>query len=292
MHPWKDAITLLRLPFFVFLMPIFWFTLSNSSVNSWPTAALIFGIIHFLVYPASNGYNSYYDRDEGSIGGLKHPPKVNQQLYYLVWLLDSSAVVLSLLVSPAFAALILGYILVSKAYSYEGIRLKKYPIISTIVVTFFQGAYTYIMIQVGLGMPATAIVEVSNVLLALFASLFLAGSYPITQIYQHEEDKARGDITLSIKLGIWGTFIFAAIVFLVAVMVLILAYFLQGNLNRLQYFLPFTIPMLGFLVFWVQQVYKNVEAANFDNTMWMNKLSSTSFNLAFMVLCLLQHNIL
>ena len=39
---------------------------------------------------------------------------------------------------------------------------------------------------------------------AILSSLLLFGSYPMTQIYQHEEDARRGDKTLSLKLGIQG----------------------------------------------------------------------------------------
>ncbi|NJK83733.1 MAG: ubiquinone biosynthesis protein UbiA, partial [Saprospiraceae bacterium] len=48
---------------------------------------------------------------------------------------------------------------------------------------------------------------------AILSSLMLLGSYPMTQIYQHEEDAKRGDTTLSLKLGILGTFHFTAITF-------------------------------------------------------------------------------
>jgi hypothetical protein len=53
-----------------------------------------FVIIHLLLYPASNGYNSYFDKDEKSIGGLKNPPPVNKTLYYAALLLDALAIVL------------------------------------------------------------------------------------------------------------------------------------------------------------------------------------------------------
>jgi 1,4-dihydroxy-2-naphthoate octaprenyltransferase len=41
---------------------------------------------------------------------------------------------------------------------------------------------------------------------AILSALFFAGSYPLTQIYQHEEDARRGDLTLSRVLGVAGTF--------------------------------------------------------------------------------------
>ena len=47
----------------------------------------------------------------------------------------------------------------------------------------------------------------------LACSLQIAGVYPLTQIYQHEQDLADGVTTISYKLGYKGTFIFSAIMF-------------------------------------------------------------------------------
>ncbi|MGB3618624.1 MAG: hypothetical protein WBA12_10935, partial [Catalinimonas sp.] len=59
---WRsDTFKLLRVPFSVHLMPIFLFALSQTPAPHWPSAALAFVILHLLVYPASNGYNSYQD---------------------------------------------------------------------------------------------------------------------------------------------------------------------------------------------------------------------------------------
>ena len=191
-------------------MPVFWFGLSalREPFSAW-RAVSVFVVLHLLAYPASNGYNSYYDRDEGSIGGLRQPPKVSRELLHLVWLFDALAVVGAWLLSPVFAVLVAGYLLVSKAYSYEGIRLKKYPLLSTAVVVVFQGAYTFLMTQVGVAATSSQLLAPDNLLLALVSSLFLCGSYPLTQVYQHAEDARRGDRTLSLRLGIRGTFVFA-----------------------------------------------------------------------------------
>ncbi len=42
----------------------------------------------------------------------------------------------------------------------------------------------------------------------ILCTLVLWANYPMTQIYQHDEDFKRGDITLSYRLGIKGTFVF------------------------------------------------------------------------------------
>lgn len=280
-HRYKTALVLMRIPFSVYLMPVFWFALSVTSHYSLFHAVVVFVILHLLVYPASNGYNSYYDKDEGSIGGLKRPPKVTKELLHVVLFFDLLSVLLSLFLSPLFAVMVAIYLLVSKAYSYRGIRLKKYPVASTAIVTIFQGAFTFATVQVGLGLSLQEVVQVPNILFALVSTLFLCGSYPLTQIYQHEEDSRRGDKTLSLLLGVQGTFIFAACSLALGAGLLFWLYFSNGNLYNIIIFLLCTGPILYFFTGWVLQARKDPQVVNFENTMRTNKISSISISLAF-----------
>ncbi|MDU0371921.1 UbiA family prenyltransferase [Hymenobacter endophyticus] len=279
---YRRALPLLRIPFSVYLMPVFWFGLSalREPFSGW-RAAGVFGVLHLLAYPASNGYNSYYDRDEGSIGGLRNPPKVSRELLHLVWLFDALAVMGGWLLSPAFAGLVAGYLLVSKAYSFDGIRLKKYPLASTAVVVVFQGAYTFLMTQVGVGAGWPQLLEPSNLLLALVSSLFLCGSYPLTQVYQHQEDARRGDRTLSLRLGIRGTFVWAGLALAAGAGLLATVYLQRQEVRHLFLFLGATGPVVVLFGSWARAVWQNPAAANFDRTMRMNQVSSLCLSIAF-----------
>ena len=287
---YKKALPLLRIPFSLYLMPVFWFGLSAlpAGFSGW-RALGVFVVLHLLAYPASNGYNSYYDRDEGSIGGLKAPPRVTPELLHLVWLFDVLALAGALVLSPVFAGLLAVYMLVSKAYSYEGIRLKKYPLVSTVVVVVFQGAFTFLMTQVGVGVGWPILFEKTNLLLALVSTLFLCGSYPLTQVYQHAEDARRGDRTLSLRLGIRGTFIFAAISLLLGATTLLLAYTWRQEPWALLAFLLATGPVVVLFGRWAWLVWHNAEAASFEWTMRMNQVSSLCLSLAFGLIALGRH---
>lgn len=281
MEKFSNAVTLLRIPFSVFLMPIFWFAFIHVEWNeaSLINAIVVFLVLHLLVYPASNGYNSYCDKDEDSIGGLEKPPVVNEYLIYLVIAFDVLAVLCSLFLNLPFAIAILAYLLVSKAYSWPGIRLKKLPITSTVIVTLFQGAFTYYMVLQGI--EGRIEWNLNNVLPAIVSTLFLAGSYPITQIYQHSEDGRRGDKTLSIMLGIKGTFFFAALMFAVASA--LMAFWLNDLIAIAIYFLV-TAPVGMFFSKWMLNSFKNVDAVNFSNTMRMNKISSLCMSATFVLI--------
>jgi 4-hydroxybenzoate polyprenyltransferase len=288
MTNYKNAFDLMRIPFSVYLMPVYWFALSALPSVELMHAVAVFIILHVLVYPASNGYNSYYDRDESSIGGLKTPPKVTPELMHLVLAFDILAVVLGTWLSPLFGAFVAIYLLVSKAYSYEGVRLKKYPIVSTLVVTVFQGAFTFIMVQVGVGFSVGELLSLPNLWFALVSTLFLCGSYPLTQIYQHQEDKQRGDRTLSLLLGIKGTYIFAAVSLLLGTSLLIWLYLYNNQLYSVFIFMACTAPVVYFFISWVMRAKKDFKHVNFENTMLMNKISSLSISTAFILILLLQ----
>lgn len=282
----SDALKLMRIPFSVFLMPVYWFALSVLPAFDGHRAVLVFLILHVLVYPASNGYNSYFDKDEGSIGGLKHPPKVSESLFWLVLVFDIAAVASSMFISVAFAGGVLVYLLVSKAYSYDKIRLKKYPYLSTVVVVIFQGAFTFLLVQLGVGATKLQIQQPNNLLFALVSSLFLCGSYPLTQVYQHAEDARRGDQTLSLRLGVTGTFVFAAASLSLGAGLLVYAFLRTGQPQNIILFLLCTGPVVFIFSRWFWQVQQHRGAANFENTMRMNKVSSLSLSLAFILMLL------
>jgi len=213
-----STIKLLRIPFSFFLLPLYLFALSQLPDINWGKAALIFFILHFLIYPASNGYNSYMDRDTESIGGLEKPPLPTRQLFLLTIILDTLAVLLSFFISPLFPAFILFYIGASKAYSYRRIRLKKFPVTGYLVVIIFQGAFTFWLVYFGSDMYNNFQVPWQGMLICLF---LIGGFYPLTQIYQHQQDLDDAVITLSYKLGYTGTFIFSGIIYLFALILMI-----------------------------------------------------------------------
>lgn len=284
----------LRFPFSYFLMPVYLFALAVSPNFTATQLLWSFVIIHLLLYPASNGYNSYFDKDEKSIGGLKNPPPVNRTLYFAALFLDVLAVWLGwYFINSGFACMLLVYGLVSKAYSHPAIRLKKYPIGGWLTVAVFQGAFTFMMCYVGINnFPFTSLLHAKVLIPAVLSTLMLLGTYPMTQIYQHEEDSKRGDITLSLKLGLRGTFLFVLIVFVLATT----AYLLYFHYYFSDYHgVVFTVclsPVVIFFLFWFYRVYQTPQAANYTRTMWLNFLSATCLNAFFVWLFLNSSNIL
>jgi 1,4-dihydroxy-2-naphthoate polyprenyltransferase len=277
----KSTIQLLRFPFSFFLLPVYLFAVSQVLyINRWH-AVLIFFILHFLVYPASNGYNSYMDRDETSIGGLQKPMQPTLELYIVTMLMDITAIVLSFFISLYFGVGIILYILASRAYSYRGIRLKKYPVTGYLTVVVFQGAVTFWLVYHGSHEPQTLHVPVTGM---LASSLLIGGFYPLTQIYQHEADTKDGVKSISSQLGYRGTFLFTAIVYSIAFIVLAFHFFEQLEWNKFFVLATCMLPILVYFFIWKRKVWKDTGEANFTNTMRMNLLASICVNIGFLIL--------
>ncbi len=282
----KNIILHLRLPFSLFLLPIYLFALSQIAIIDNVKAWWVFFILHLLVFPSSNAYNSYHDKDEGSIGLLENPPPVSKSLLVTANVMDVLAIILGFwFVDQLFTLYLLTYILVSRAYSSPLIRLKKYPIVSWLVVCVFQGALTYLAVY-GSITQNMLFNSYHIVLPALICTSNLLAIYPLTQVYQQTEDAARGDLTMSRLLGIRGTFVNA---------------FVWLGLSGVGYWFVFEdktqfvvlglllFPVISFLSIWVVQVWKDERQANFKMTMWLNVLASLCLNIFFGILYFVNH---
>lgn len=265
-------------------MPVYWFALSFVQQINWQRAILIFVLLHFFLYPSSNGYNSFMDKDEESIGGIENPLQPTKQLFYVTIFMDLIAVALSFFISVWFAIAFIFYIICSRMYSYRGVRLKRFAIIGYLIVILNQGAITFFMVYHGADKNLSTQIPWQGIVAAAF---LIGGFYPITQIYQHESDAKDGVKTISMLLGKRGTFIFCAAMYVIAFALLFLYYQQQKQMLNFVVLQIFFIPVIVFFLRWFFLVYKNNKAADFKHTMRMNWLASTCTSFAFISLLIL-----
>jgi 1,4-dihydroxy-2-naphthoate octaprenyltransferase len=282
----RSTIQLLRFHFSFFLLPVFLFAVSQVTSVNWFNAIFVFLILHLLVYPSSNGYNSYMDRDETPIGGLSAPLQPTKQLFYTSVVMDLLALIASAFISLVFSMGILLYIIASRAYSYRKLRLKKYPFTGFFTVFIFQGAVIFFITYHAVSVGQTLNVPVIP---CVISSLLIGALYPLTQIYQHEEDKKDGVTTISYVLGKRGTFIFSLFFFLAATFLLYLRFYEQEKLNYFRFFLLIMLPVVLFFLYWMVKVWKKEEAADFKNSLLMNVLSTLCTTIFFLTLIVLNH---
>jgi lycopene elongase/hydratase (dihydrobisanhydrobacterioruberin-forming) len=159
----------------------------------------VFGILLWVVFlnGGTLAINSAFDRDEGDIGYLKQPPPVPPNLlaFSLALLLAGQA--LAFLLPVEFVWAYAACFLLSLLYSVPPFRLKAVAGADWVINMWGFGALTPYAGWAASGIPLTL---PGLIVLLAFCPLF-AALYPLTQLYQVEEDQRRGDRTLVIRFG-------------------------------------------------------------------------------------------
>jgi 4-hydroxybenzoate polyprenyltransferase len=195
----------LRLNWQVMLMPIFLWGFFLSQGELGPNFWLGLFVFHVLFYGGSVAFNSYYDQDEGPIGGLWAPPRPTRAL--LVFSLVIQAVGMGLVTLINWPLLVVSLVMfaLSTAYSHPAIRLKARPWASLLTVSLGQGVggalAGWFCGHEDAAHALTTLVSWRAGLGLLVSALVTTGFYPLTQLYQRAEDRARGDITFAVRFG-------------------------------------------------------------------------------------------
>ena len=189
----------LRLPFQLTLAPLFLWGLLLAGGDESGRAILGFVSLHLFLYPAATAFNSAFDRDEGPVGGMATPPPVPERLLPFSLLVGAAGIVPAAAAGSTFLflyALIAGW---TAAYSHPATRWKAGPVSSAAAIALGQGGLGF-----AAGWAAAAPLDPGSsdfVAGASVAMLTALGLYPATQVYQVEEDRARGDRSLAVVLG-------------------------------------------------------------------------------------------
>jgi 4-hydroxybenzoate polyprenyltransferase len=272
----------LRLHFQSLLAPIFlWGFLLAGGHLSW-RFVLAFCALHLFLYGGTTAFNSYYDRDVGPVGGLEHPPPVTPELLPFSLILQGIGLLLALFVNRPFAIVYILTFLVAAAYSYPLTRLKRYPLLSLLVVGIGQGG---VIALAGWITARPALNELTGLAWwgVLAATLTIGGIYPVTQIYQIEEDLARGDVTFAAWAGPQATLWFAVTVQAIGAGLLVwLIALLFGRMQALWVGLAFVLT-LAFLLHWSFTFDAHAIIANYRRVMRITFATSLGF-LAFLAL--------
>ncbi|HEY4156013.1 MAG TPA: prenyltransferase, partial [Puia sp.] len=153
-----------------------------------------------------------------------------------------------------------------------------------LTVIIFQGALIFFMVYHGAHPELSLQVPPLGM---LSAALLIGGFYPLTQIYQHASDARDGVRTLSAMLGYKGTFIFSAIVYSMAFVVLALFFRISLEIKELWVFATFMIPVIVYFMYWAGKVWRNPAHAGYAHTMRMNLIASLCTSLGFIVVFLM-----
>lgn len=157
--------------------------------------------------------NSAFDKDEGDIGYLKAPPPVPRRLALFAFLLMALGQVAAAVWLPAGFGWAYGVcFILSVLYSVPPFRFKAVAGVDWLINMWGFGTLTPYAGYAATGRPLAA--DHAIVLLA-FCPLF-AALYPLTQLYQFDEDQRRGDRTLALILGMRRSLTVALVAALIA----------------------------------------------------------------------------
>ena len=172
----------------------------TDGVSAGLTSALVPGLLAWvlLLNGGTLAINSAFDRDDGDIGYLDHPPPVPRHLALWGFSLMLAGQVIALALPRAFATAYALCFALSLLYSVPPVRLKAVAGADWIINMMGFGTLTP---YAGWALTRLPLTHAGAWALGGFAPLF-AALYPLTQLYQLEEDRARGDRTLALALGV------------------------------------------------------------------------------------------
>ncbi len=156
-----------------------------------------FLVIHLLLFGGATVYNSYWDRDEGPIGGLRHPPPLAHWTRPASILLQFTGLILSIPAGPVYLLFYLISMLLFWLYSHPVYRWKGHPVLSLIAIGVSTGTNPLVFGFLSAGSSWDPVILIPAVGVA-FVMLSL---YPVSQVYQLSEDERRGDRTFAVAFG-------------------------------------------------------------------------------------------
>lgn len=194
----------------IFLSPLFVWGFALGGGQPSRNAAVGFVAFHVFLYGGITAYNSFYDRDEGPVGGLRHPPPVSSSLLGFSLGVQLIGLALCVLVSWEMVLWYATVMALSVAYSHPNLRWKSRPLLSLLVVGLGQGAIGFRAGWLCAQTPPAPLFHSLDGLLGMTAAVLLTmGFYPLSQLYQIDEDQQRGDSTFAVAYGPDASFRFA-----------------------------------------------------------------------------------
>ncbi|MFN1835912.1 UbiA family prenyltransferase [Balneola sp. MJW-20] len=238
--------------------------------------------VHILLFGGATAYNSYWDKDEGPIGGLKNPPPMQKWM----WALSLFMQFIGLLwgwytVGTSFALIYSVSMLLFWLYSTPHARWKGHPWLSVIAIGGSTGTNSFLMgILAGGGS-----LGLNEGLTALGVACLILSLYPVSQVYQYEEDEKREDRTFALKYGLPGVRTFFMLMFVSGSLLVSFFLFQQKEVYGISFGVV-SLPALGLITILLYRL--KGEMAEYGLVMKLKFIASLSFVIFILSVLLLQ----
>lgn len=247
--------------------------------------AIQFLNVHLLLFGGATAYNSFWDRDEGPIGGLANPPEMVRWMWFASLLIQMIGLLLAIPMGGFFVGVYVLSMLLFWLYSSPWTRWKGRPLKSLVAIGVSTGCNGVL-----LGYYATGFGPLysSTWIAAAGVTFILLSLYPVSQLYQQDEDLRRGDHTFAVSYGKYTVMRFFEASFTVGLLLVALA------LGLRHFMLGITFGITGVVVgILVDKKLKGMMAGNegdYRSVMQIKYRTSMAF-VSFLVIALFaKHN--
>ena len=238
--------------------------------------------VHILLFGGATAFNSWWDKDTGPIGGLKHPPKMEPWMHKLSLGFMFFGLIWAVAVGIIYAGIYLVSLFLFWVYSSPHGRWKGHPLKSLIAIGVSTGLNSVLLGTLAAGGQITPMV-----LLGSFgAMLILLSLYPVSQVYQEKDDRQRGDKTFAITYGLKVVKQFFAGNFAAGSFLVVLVSYLINPYYGMLLFVGCTISGILLSKIIAQLTGNDGE---YKIVMKMKFLASLSFVLCFLILNAIDH---
>ncbi len=255
-----------------------------ESIN-WEQFGFQFLNVHVLLFGGATAYNSYWDKDEGPIGGLKSPPKMEGWMWAVSMLFQLIGLVCAFSLGRAYVIIYAVSILFFWLYSSPLTRWKGRPLLSLVAIGVSTGSNSFLLGYLASGVNTLG---VTQGFAALGVALIMLSLYPVSQVYQKEEDSQRGDQTFAIRYGLLGIRRLYRLFFTSGVLLI------AGSLFKTDSSLSILFLVLSTIAFGIiNQILKKLmgNKTEYETIMKIKFLTSFSFVL-FILSCVLYKSII
>ncbi|MEQ9310180.1 MAG: UbiA family prenyltransferase [Balneolaceae bacterium] len=241
-----------------------------TEVN-WNQFWLQFLNVHVLLFGGATAYNSYWDKDEGPIGGLKSPPKMKKWMWVVSLMIQFIGIAWAWTIGLSYTIIYAVSFILFWLYSTPHARWKGHPLLSLIAIGFSTGTNSFLMGYLAAG---GNFLSLNEGMIALGVACIILSLYPASQIFQIEEDSARGDRTFAMEFGLKGIQLFYMIMFLSGTGIISYFLSLQNQLLGLIFVVLGILAFIGILLILSKLEGKKEE---YDKVMKIKFLASFNF---------------
>lgn len=173
--------------------------------------------VHVLLFGGVTVYNSFWDKDTGPIGGIQAPPPLASWTLPASWFAQACGLCIAARISLASAAVYAASMLFFWLYSSPGARWKGRPWLSLIAIGLSTGAGGFLLGYLSDGRTAIAPACLAG---SLGVACLIVSLFPMSQVFQVEEDVQRRDATFTARYGLRGVRLAYRVLFSLGVLLL------------------------------------------------------------------------